>query len=118
VSTPPASDTTPPKLRIGRIAKTVRRSGLKRGLKVRVGADEPISADLELLVAPRHVTIARAPDLALATQSLRRGSGTRTVTLKPRRRLTGKRPIPALLRIVAYDSAGNRTATTIRFTIK
>jgi hypothetical protein len=115
--TPPA-DTTPPKLRIGRIAKTVRRRSLKAGLKVRVGANEPISVELELLVAPRRVTIARAPDLALATRSLGRGAGTRTVTLKPARRLTGKRAIPAQLRVVAYDAAGNRAATTVRFTIK
>ena len=120
VITPPGppSDTTPPKLTIGRIAKTVKRSALKGGLKVRIGANEPISADLELLVAPRRVTIARAPDLALATRSLGRGAGTRTVALKPRRRLTGKRAIPAQLRIVAYDAAGNRTAKTITFSIK
>ena len=114
----PPIDTTAPKLKIGAIAKTVRRSALKSGLKVRVGANEPISADLELLVAPRRVTMARAPDLAVATRSLGRGAGTRTVTLKPTRRLTGKRAIPAQLRIVAYDAAGNRTAKTIAFTIK
>jgi hypothetical protein len=114
----PPRDTTPPRPVIGGVKRTLKRAAVRAGLKVRVGADEAIGAELELLVAPRRVRIARVPDLALARVSLPLRTGTRTVTLKPRRALSGGRPIPAQLRVVAYDAAGNRAAKTIAFTIR
>lgn len=115
-TTPPA-DTTAPGLTVSGVAKKVRRSALRKGLKVRVGATEAVSVDATLLVAPRKVTFAVVPDLALATVSLGRGTGTRTLTLKPSRKVGGRKAVPALLRIVATDAAGNRAARTIRFTV-
>jgi hypothetical protein len=114
---PPPSDTTPPKLTVSGVAKTVTRRKLQAGLKVRIGANEPIDAELELLVAPRRVTIARSLDLALAAKRLPRAAGTRTVTLRPARKLTGRGRISAQLRIVAHDAAGNRSTRTITFTV-
>jgi hypothetical protein len=114
----PPRDTTAPRLAISGIKRTLRRASVRAGLKIRVGADEAIGAELELLVAPRRVTIARVPDLALGRLSLPLRAGARTVTLKPRRALSGGRPIPAQLRVVAYDAAGNRAAKTIAFTIR
>jgi hypothetical protein len=115
----PSRDTTPPKLRISRLAKTVTRKALRKGIKVRLGADEPIAAELKLLVATRRVPIVRAPVMALATLAMSpHGGGTRTVRLKPRRPMRGTGPIRAELRVVAYDAAANRSIAVNKLTIR
>jgi hypothetical protein len=114
----PAADTTPPVLTVSGIGKTVKRKTFNRGLKVKVGANEPITADLILLAQPRRVTIAKVPLVALATTTLARGGGTRTVTLKPSTKVRGKRKVKMQLRVIAYDAAGNRSAKTVSFTVK
>ena len=114
----PAADTTPPQLTVSGIGKTVRRRTFNRGLKVRIGANEPITAELLLLAQPRRVTIAKVPMVALATTTLSRGGGTRTVTLKPSPKVGGKRKVKMRLQVIAYDAAGNRSAMTVSFTVK
>jgi hypothetical protein len=114
----PPPDTTPPKLQISGVHGTVSRRALRKGLKVRIGADEPIAAEVALLVAPHRVTIARASRLVLAAKSLPRAAGTRTVTLKPAHQPAGRRALKAQLRVVAFDGGGNRAVKTVRFTIK
>jgi hypothetical protein len=112
-------DRTPPKLRISRLAKTVTRKALRKGIKVRLGADEPFAAELKLLVAPRRVPIVREPVMALATLAMSpRGGGTRTVRIKPGRLIRGTRPIHAELSVVAYDAAANHSTAMIKFTIR
>jgi hypothetical protein len=123
VATPPAppttpADTTAPKLTVGGIGKTVKRKAFNKGLKVKIGGNEPIAAELMLLATPRKVTIAKLPSVALATRSLARAAGTRTVTLKPSTKVTGKRSVKMRLSVVAYDAAGNRSAKTVAFTVK
>ena len=76
-------DTTPPRLRVRGVAKTVTRRAFNAGLKLRVSADEPITAELSLLAGSRR--------RLLSTRSLALGAGARTVTLRPKRRLTGSR---------------------------
>ncbi len=88
-----------------------------KGLKVKIGADEPISAELILLATPRKVTIAKLPSVALKTISLAKAGGTRTVTLKPASKINGKRKVQMQLRVVAFDGAGNRSAKTLSFTV-
>ena len=105
-----APDTTRPKLRVRGVPKAVTRKALNTGLKVRVSADEPIAAELSLLV--------RSPRRLLATRSLTLAPGARTVTLKPKRKLTGSRAIKVKVRIVATDGSGNRTAKTITFRVR
>src|SRR3954451_11066699 len=124
VSTPPVTpatapaDTTPAKLTVGGIGETVKRKALNKGLKVKIGANEPISAELTLLATPRKVTIAKLPSIALATKSLPRAGGTRTVTLKPLTKIKGKRSVKMRLTVVAFDAAGNRSSKTVAFTVK
>lgn len=113
-----ATDTTPAVLTVGGIGSTVKRATFNKGLKVRIGANEPITADLILLAQPRKVTIAKLPVVALASATLARGGGTRTVTLKPSPKLRGRRKVKMQLRVVAYDAAGNRSAKTVSFTVK
>jgi hypothetical protein len=101
----PALDTTPPRLRVRGVPKTVTRKAFKAGLKVRVSADEPVTAELSL----------RARRRLLASRSLAIGPAARTVTLKSRRRLTGSR---ARVRVVATDGSSNQTAKTIAFRVR
>jgi hypothetical protein len=117
-ATPPPApvDTTPPRLTIGRLASTTTRRKLRTGLKVRLGADEPIVAELTLLVARSPKT--RIPNVEIAARSLAKGAGTRTVTLKAARPIAGKRHVAARLRVVAYDLSGNRSSRTVGFTVR
>jgi CSLREA domain-containing protein len=116
--TTPAADTTPASLTVSGIKKTVTRKAFNKGLKVKIGANEPIAAELVLLASPRKVTIASLANLVLATKSLSRAGGTRTVTLKPSPKVKGKRKVKVQLRVVAFDAAGNRSAKTVSFTVK
>jgi hypothetical protein len=81
-------------------------------------ANGSVRVELELLIAPRRAKIARVPDLTIATLSLARAAETRTVNLELGRTVTGTRPVPAQLRVIAYDTAGNRSAETINFRIR
>ena len=116
VATP--ADTTPPKLTVSGIHKTIERKAFNKGLKVRIGANEPIAAEVALLAMPRKVTIAKLLNLVLATRSLPRAAGTRTVILKPSPKVKGKRKVKMQLRVVAFDAGGNRSAKTVSFTVK
>ena len=111
------ADTTPAKLTVTGVGRTVKRAKFNKGLKVKIGADEPISAELILLATPRRVTIAKLPVVALASTSLGKAGGTRTVTLKPSTKIKGKRKVKMQLRVVAFDGAGNRSAKTLSFTV-
>lgn len=114
-STPP--DTTPAKVTLAGLGKSVKRSALNKGLKLKVTSNEPVSVDATLLVSPRVVKIARTYDLTVGTATLARGTGTRSFTLKPRKRITGKRKVLAQVRIVAIDAGGNRTVVTKAVTV-
>ena len=116
VNTP--AGTTPPKLTVSGIRKTVTRKAFNKGLKFKLGANEPIAAELTLLATPRKVTIAKLLNLMLATRSLPRAGGTRTVTLHPLPKLKGKRKVKMQLRVVAFDAGGNLSAKTVSFTVK
>jgi hypothetical protein len=113
----PSADTTAPKLVVSGIAKKVKRKAFNAGLKVKVGANEPIAAELTLLATPRKVTIAKLPSV-LASVSLNRAGGTRTVKLKPSEKLKGRRAVKMRLIVVAFDAGGNRASKTVSFTVK
>ena len=111
---PPPADTTPPKLTVGAIAKTISRSTLSKGLKVTIGANEPIVTEVTLLVAQGR---SRVADTELFSRFYPARAGSRTLVLKPAHRLAGTGRVAARLRVVAYDLAGNRSAKTVNLTI-
>ena len=111
---PPPADTTPPRLTLGAIAKTITRSALSKGLKVAIGANEPIVTEVTLLVAQGR---SRTANTELASRFLPARAGTRTLILKPAHRLAGTGRVAARLRVVAYDLAGNRSTRSLNFTI-
>jgi hypothetical protein len=69
---------------------------------------------VQLLIGTAHGT----PDLLVSTRLLPFAAGSRTVDLGPVHRLRGARSLRARLRIVAFDSAGQRTARTIAFVVR
>ena len=105
-----APDTTPPRLRVRGVPKTVTRKAFNAGVKVRVSADEPIAAELSLLAGARR--------RLLAGRALALAPGARTVTLKPERRLRGARAIKARVRVIAIDGFANPSAKTITFRVR
>jgi hypothetical protein len=113
-TTPP--DTTPAKVTLGGVGATVTRSALSKGLKLTVTSDEPVTVDASLLVAPKKVTIAKVFSLGVATATLGKGSGKRTLTLK--KKIAGKGKVSAQIRLLAVDGGGNKTAVTKAFTVK
>jgi hypothetical protein len=114
VPTAPAPpDEQRPVISLGTLRSTQKLASFKKGLKVKVGCDEPCSFDLELLGSTSSVRLARSYDLRLATRSLSRGSGSRSVTLKPSSRLLGRhKKLSVQLKITAVDAAGNKSTKT------
>jgi hypothetical protein len=115
---PVAADKIPAKLTLSGLGASVKRAALNKGLKLKLTSNEPVSVDATLFVAPRKVTIARSYDLSVATTSLARAGGTRTLTLKPTKKISTKRKVYAQLRIVAIDAGGNRTTLNKLLTVK
>ncbi len=114
----PAPDTTPAKVTVSGVGRTVTRSALNKGLKLSISSNEPVSVEATLLVSPRIVKIARSYDLSVGSAGLKRGSGRRSLVIKPKKRITGKRRVSALVKVVAIDAGGNRTTVTKAFSVR
>jgi hypothetical protein len=115
----PTADVTRPAVVLGRVPKSLTQAKLLKGLKVAVTPGEAASLDVSLLGATSRAVLARAGDVTLASQSLPLKAGTRTVKLKPKRKLLvgAKRRFTARLQVVATDAAGNRTLVTRRVVV-
>lgn len=107
---PPLPDTTPPTLTLSRLG-SMRLAAFLKGVKVTATPGEPAALGFRLIVGK---------GLVLASRSLPLGAGPRTVTLKPSRRLLGKRPkaFTARLEVGATDAAGNRKLKTMTIAVK
>jgi hypothetical protein len=89
------------------------RSRFLRGVRVRVWTNEACSLHVALVATARRAAVSRVGDLALAERSFARARGTRTVRVRPSRRLVGRaRRLTVRLRVLAIDRAGNRRSTT------
>jgi len=109
-----AGDRVAPRLVLGRAPKTLSRAAFLRGVTVDLTPSEASALEVELLGATGRATLARAGDVTLASRTLPRAAGTRTVRLKPSAKLVAhaKRRFTARLRVTATDAAGNRTVVT------
>jgi hypothetical protein len=110
-------DELAPKITFTKTPRRITRKRLLKGVRSRIAVDEAASLDVALLGRARSVRVARAGDVVLAERHLRRSARTRTVTLRPKRRLVATRArFSVRLRVIATDAAGNsRTRTkTIR----
>ena len=118
-----ATDTTPAKVGISRVARSMKRKTfLRKGIRPRVSCDEPCSLRFELLARARGARIARSFNLTLATRSLSFGTGKRSVKLKAskrsRRLVRRARRFKLKLQVTATDRGGNQTVKTKRFRVK
>jgi hypothetical protein len=105
----PAPDLTAPTVTLAGVPSRISYKRFLKGVKVKLSPDEAASFEIALLGKARSTTLARAGDVALVERTLKLATGTRSVTLKPKRALLGrKRRFTVRLRIVATDAANNR----------
>jgi Ca2+-binding RTX toxin-like protein len=106
-------DTKPPPIKFTSLSTRPTFKTVLRGLRFRLGSNEPASFVAALQGSAKRATVARVYNLTLATRSLKLGTGARLVQLKPRRALMGKRRRLTLrLRVTAKDAAGNVKVAT------
>lgn len=119
----PPPDTTHPKVTV--VARSVsRRAFSRKGLTVKLSADEPASFAVELNVkvkrrGGRLAFPAAVGEATLGTGRLKLGTGTRSLRLKPSRKFAAavrNRRLRLVVRVVAKDAAGNvtRAAKSVR----
>jgi hypothetical protein len=111
-------DTQRPQIRLRGAPGSVRlRALLRRGIRLRLTPNEPVSFRASLLASVRSVRIARN-ELTLTSRSLRRAAGARTLRLRPNRRLLRDAPSRFRIQLVvqATDDAG--LTTTLRRNIR
>ncbi|TML00867.1 MAG: hypothetical protein E6G41_17280 [Actinobacteria bacterium] len=110
--TPPAvADVTPPTVRVSVVAHQHLATALARGLRIRVGLDEPAALQGNAAAGGR-----------LAAGGASSSAGTTTLSLRfpraARRRLHGRRSLRLSVTVTARDAAGNigraRRAVTLR----
>lgn len=110
MTTAPAVAHAGARLTVAGLRRTVSRAALRRGLRLRIGANEPVIADVSVLAGRRGVE--------LAGTSVWIGGGARTLRLRAAHRLAGHGRMRARLRVLAFDQSGNRSTTTLRFTVR
>jgi hypothetical protein len=101
--------------RLGKAPARMRLGRFLRGVSVRFTSRARMAADFELLASVRSArpSAARSFDLTLARRSLRFGTGTRRVTLRPSRRLVGRsRRFTVRLVVTALARDGSRVVLT------
>jgi Ca2+-binding RTX toxin-like protein len=117
----PPADLRAPALTLRGLPATIKRAALlKSGLSVRVAVDERAALSGELLSVARSARIAAAaPNLTLATKTAPLAPGTRTLTLRPSRKLVGgAKRFTLTVRVTATDAAGNRRTATRRVKVR
>ena len=115
---PPGADRRKPKVKLDSLPRRPRYAHVRRGLRPRVSANEPVSYVIELLGVARSAHISAAPyNLVLVRKTLKRTSRPRRVTLRPKIALLGpRRKLRVRIRVTAEDAAGN--VRKVRRTIK
>jgi hypothetical protein len=118
----PQRDDVAPRLTLRVLSRTVSRATLlRKGLKLDITPNEPVSLDVQLLGRPRFLRGARSGDIVLARTKVALGSGKRTVKLgvlrKLRRQFT-RHPAQLRVSVLATDAAGNRTLAMTMVTVR
>ena len=109
----PVPDTAAPAITIGRAPSRTTRKKLLKGISSTLSANEPVSLEVALLGKARTAGLSKTADVVLAEKSFGLSASGRSVKLKPRRSLVGRRTrFSVRLRVVATDAAGNRSTTT------
>jgi hypothetical protein len=115
---PPPPDTQPPDVAVQGAPRSIRlRTFLRSGVRLRLTPSEAASFRVALLASVRAVRIARN-ELTLNSRTLGEATGTRTVRIRPKRRLLRNAPrrFRIQLLVQATDAAGN--TRNVRRTIR
>ena len=112
-STTPADKTAPTITLTGVAAKPKLKAFLK-GVTGKASCSEACKLDFELVGTAKKVTLARASDVTLGSQSFGLGTAKRSFKVKPSKKLVGKaKKLKVQLRVTATDAAGNRATKTV-----
>jgi Domain of unknown function (DUF4394)/Calx-beta domain len=116
----PAPDTKAPKATIKAPPSTTLASLTSKGVKAKITVSEAAKLDVSLEGTPKTAVLSAAYGLTLATKTVSNAKGTKSVTLKPSRKLVGKprRAFKVRVKVVATDAAGNRSTATRTLTVK
>jgi hypothetical protein len=117
--TPPAADTTAAKITIGSTPSRTTRKKFFSGIASRISASEPVSLEIALLGKARSAGLGKTADVVLAEKSYGLSASSRSVKLKPKRSLIGrKKTFKVRLQVIATDAAGNRTTKTKSISVR
>ena len=106
-------DGTAATVTIGRSASRVKRAAFLKGITGRITSTEPVALEVSLLGKAGSAGLARPGDVVLAERNFGLSASARNVRLKPRRSLVGlRKTFTVRLRVVATDTAGNRSTKT------
>ncbi len=113
-------DVTAPTARVSASSAISLAALLRSGLRVSVTPNESARLEVTLLGTVTRANLRAAFNLTLVSRTLGLAPGTRTVRLKPSRKLVGSRRKAFKLRVqvVASDAAGNRRTATRTITVK
>jgi hypothetical protein len=116
----PTADATAPAATVSAASTISLAALLKTGLKVRVTPDESARLEVTLLGTVTRANLRAAFNLTLASRALGLAPGTRTVRLKPARKLVAslRKAFKLRVRVVASDAAGNRRTIDKTVTVK
>jgi Thrombospondin type 3 repeat len=106
-------DKTAPVVKVKASTKAKRKAFLK-GVKASVGCNEACSVVVELVGSVKAAKISRSYNLLLARKTLARATSSRSLTLKPNKKLVGKaKKFTVQLKVTVTDAAGNVSRKTV-----
>ena len=113
-----ARDTTAPTVTVSAPSR-VSLASLLRGIRVTARPNEAARLEITLEGTVANARLS-AYNVALAKRTLSLSTGSRSVILKPNRRVVGKprRSVKVRVRVVATDAAGNRRTATRTVTVR
>jgi hypothetical protein len=107
-----------PQVTLRGVPRAIRlRRLVRRGIRIRLTPNEAVSVRAALLASVREVRVARN-ELALASRRLGRALGTRTLRLRPKRRLLRDTPRTFRIRLVVEATDALGLSRTVRRTIR
>ena len=110
---PVVPDTTKATITISRAPSSVKRAAFLKGVSASISGNEPVSLEVTLLGKASSASVAKTADVVLAEKNFALSASARSVKLKPKRSLVGKRKrFSARLQVIATDAAGNRSTKT------
>ena len=114
-----APDTKAPATTIKAPPSTTQFSLGSKGVKATITVSEAAKLEVSLEGTPSTAVLSAAYGLTLASKTVNNASGTKSVTLKPSRKLVGRprRAFKVRIKVVATDAAGSRSTATRTLTV-